>query len=144
MFSKGGYFDGASFPIEFATPDYLKAEGKNGQVFIYRMGHFHFSFISYYHVTSMSGECMPRIRRLIDAGTYPNNGSSCPDSFIHPTFKEMLFILRRQTSLSRLLQWNDGQLKSLTLGMVINAFSTITNAQNSFSLCLLFSLIERF
>ena len=64
--------------------------------------------------------------------------------YIHPTFKEMLFILRRQTSLSRLLQWNDGQLKSLTLGMVINAFSTITNAQNSFSLCLLFSLIERF
>ena len=63
VFSKGGYFDGASFPIEFATPDYLKAEGENGQVFIHRMGHFHFSFISYYHVTSMSGECkhVPRI-----------------------------------------------------------------------------------
>jgi len=62
-FSKGGYFDGTSFAIEFSTPDYLQAEGDNGQAFIYRSGHFHFSFISYYHVTSMSGECrhVPRV-----------------------------------------------------------------------------------
>ena len=56
-FSKGGYFDGETFDIEFSTPDYLKATGDYNQTFIYRSGHFHFSFISYYHVTSMSGEC---------------------------------------------------------------------------------------
>ena len=62
-FSEGGYFDGEAFDIEFSTPDYLKASGDYNQTFIYRSGHFHFSFISYYHVTSMSGECrhVPRI-----------------------------------------------------------------------------------
>lgn len=62
-FSKGGYFDGEVFDIELSTPDYLKASGDYNQTFIYRSGHFHFSFISHYHVTSMSGECrhVPRI-----------------------------------------------------------------------------------
>ena len=63
VFSKGGYFDRAAFDIEFSTADYLKATGDYNQTFIYRGGHFHFSFISYYHVTSMSGECrhIPRV-----------------------------------------------------------------------------------
>ena len=63
VFSKGGYFDAETFEIEFSTPDYLKATGEYNQTFIYRSGHFHFSFISYYHVTSMSGECkhVPRV-----------------------------------------------------------------------------------
>ena len=63
VFSKGGYFDGGTFDIEFSTPDYLKAAGDYGQTFIYREGKFHFSFISYMHVTSMSGQCkhVPRV-----------------------------------------------------------------------------------
>lgn len=63
VFSKGGYFDGWTIDVEFSTPDYLKATGESNQTFIYRSGHFHFSFISYYHVTSMSGECkhVPRV-----------------------------------------------------------------------------------
>lgn len=63
VFSNGGYFDAETFDIEFSTPDYLKAKGEYNQTFIYRSGHFHFSFISYYHVTSMSGECrhVPRV-----------------------------------------------------------------------------------
>ena len=62
-FSEGGYFDRTAFDIEFSTADYLKATGDYNQTFIYRSGHFHFSFISYYHVTSMSGECrhIPRV-----------------------------------------------------------------------------------
>ena len=62
-FSRGGYFDGGTFDIEFSTPDYLKAAGDYGQTFIYREGKFHFSFISYMHVTSMSGQCkhVPRV-----------------------------------------------------------------------------------
>ena len=63
VFSKGGYFDGWTIDVEFSTPDYLKATSESNQTFIYRSGHFHFSFISYYHVTSMSGECrhVPRV-----------------------------------------------------------------------------------
>ena len=62
-FSRGGYFDGGTFDIQFSTPDYLKAAGDYGQTFIYREGKFHFSFISYMHVTSMSGQCkhVPRV-----------------------------------------------------------------------------------
>ena len=40
-FSRGGYFDGGTFDIEFSTPDYLKAAGDYGQTFIYREGKFH-------------------------------------------------------------------------------------------------------
>ena len=63
QFKTGEYFDGVSLPIEFSTPNYLKATNDDGQTFIYRSGRFHFAFISYYHVSSFSGDCrhVPRV-----------------------------------------------------------------------------------